>query len=73
MGQRASSATSATTARFACELKIDGVACALTYERGVLVQAATRGDGVIGEDITANVRTVSGIPRTARSSTTRPP
>ena len=50
-------------ARFACELKIDGVACALTYERGRLVQAATRGDGRIGEDITANVRTVQGIPR----------
>ncbi len=50
-------------ARFACELKIDGVACALTYERGVLTKAATRGDGRIGEDITANVKTVKGIPR----------
>ena len=50
-------------ARFACELKIDGVACALTYENGVLVKAATRGDGRVGEDITANARTVSGIPR----------
>src|SRR5262249_39155770 len=46
-------------ARFACELKIDGVACALTYERGVLTKAATRGDGRIGEDITANVKTVT--------------
>ncbi len=52
----------ADEARFACELKIDGVACALTYERGLLVQAATRGDGRIGEDITANVRTVRGVP-----------
>jgi DNA ligase (NAD+) len=51
-------------ARFACELKIDGVACALTYERGRLVKAATRGDGRIGEDITANVRSVDGVPRT---------
>jgi DNA ligase (NAD+) len=50
-------------ARFACELKIDGVACALTYEGGVLTTAATRGDGRIGEDITANVRTVEGVPR----------
>jgi DNA ligase (NAD+) len=50
-------------ARFACELKIDGVACALTYERGVLTKAATRGDGRIGEDITANVRTVKTVPR----------
>jgi DNA ligase (NAD+) len=49
-------------ARFACELKIDGVACALTYERGRLTKAATRGDGVTGEDITANVRTVRGVP-----------
>jgi DNA ligase (NAD+) len=44
------------------ELKIDGVACALTYERGRLVRAATRGDGRIGEDITGNVRTVEGVP-----------
>jgi DNA ligase (NAD+) len=51
-------------ARFACELKIDGVACALSYEQGRLVQAATRGDGRVGEDITANVRSVRGIPRT---------
>ncbi|MGZ5297751.1 MAG: NAD-dependent DNA ligase LigA [Actinomycetota bacterium] len=50
------------TARFACELKIDGVACALTYERGLLVRGATRGDGITGEDITANVRTVRGVP-----------
>jgi DNA ligase (NAD+) len=53
----------ATDARFACELKIDGVACALTYEGGVLTKAATRGDGVTGEDITANVRTVGNVPR----------
>jgi DNA ligase (NAD+) len=51
-----------TDVAYTCEQKIDGVACALTYERGVLVQAATRGDGVTGEDITANVRTVRGIP-----------
>src|SRR6476646_2147371 len=50
-------------ARCACEPKIDGVACALTYERGALVKAATRGDGRIGEDITANIRTVHGVPR----------
>jgi DNA ligase (NAD+) len=49
-------------ARFVCELKIDGVACALTYERGALVRGATRGDGITGEDITANVRTVRGVP-----------
>jgi len=49
-------------ARFVCELKIDGVACALTYERGRLLRGATRGDGFTGEDITANVRTVRGVP-----------
>jgi DNA ligase (NAD+) len=47
---------------FMCELKIDGVACALTYENGRLTRAATRGDGRVGEDITANVRTVDGVP-----------
>lgn len=44
------------------ELKIDGLAVALTYERGVLVRAATRGNGAVGEDVTANVRTVRAIP-----------
>ena len=48
---------------FVCELKIDGVACALTYEDGVLTVAATRGDGRTGEDITANVRTLQGVPK----------
>jgi DNA ligase (NAD+) len=48
---------------YSCELKIDGVAVALTYERGVLVKGATRGDGRVGEDITANVRTVRSVPR----------
>ena len=48
---------------FVCELKIDGVACALTYEDGVLTTAATRGDGRTGEDITSNVRTLQGVPK----------
>ncbi|MGJ3252161.1 MAG: NAD-dependent DNA ligase LigA [Elainellaceae cyanobacterium] len=47
---------------YVCELKIDGSALALTYEDGVLVRGATRGDGVEGEDITQNVRTIRSIP-----------
>ena len=53
-------------ARYFCELKIDGVAVALTYERGLLVKGATRGDGRVGEDITANVRTVRSVPQRLR-------
>jgi len=45
-----------------CERKIDGSSIALTYEHGVLMQAATRGDGIRGEDITANVRTIADVP-----------
>ena len=52
-----------TGARYSCELKIDGVAVAFTYENGVLVKGATRGDGRVGEDITSNVRTVRSVPQ----------
>lgn len=51
---------------FSCELKIDGLAVSLTYEGGVLTQAATRGDGAVGEDVTANVRTIRSVPLALR-------
>jgi DNA ligase (NAD+) len=47
---------------YACELKFDGLAINLRYEQGVLVQAATRGDGEVGEDVTQNIRTLRKIP-----------
>src|SRR6266508_618960 len=51
---------------YVCELKIDGIAINLTYQDGKFVQGATRGDGSVGEDVTANLRTIRSIPLTLR-------
>jgi DNA ligase (NAD+) len=49
--------------RYVCEPKMDGLAISLLYEKGRLVRAATRGDGVVGEDVTANVATITSVPK----------
>ena len=62
-GERVSKGLSGESVRYVCELKIDGLALSLRFEGGDFVQAATRGDGKTGEDVTANVRTIAGIPQ----------
>ena len=54
--------------QYFCDIKMDGLACALIYQDGVFVQAVTRGDGSMGEDVTANVKTISSVPLKLRSS-----
>ena len=57
---------------YLCELKVDGLAINLTYERGRLVTAATRGDGRTGEDVTPNVRTIADVPQRLREGQGQP-
>jgi DNA ligase (NAD+) len=59
-------------AHYLCELKIDGVACALVYRDGHLVRAATRGDGRTGEDVTLNARTIDDVPERLTASLNYP-
>lgn len=56
------------TTEFFTDIKMDGLACALIYEDGVFVQAVTRGDGFVGEDVTSNVRTIQSVPLQLRST-----
>ena len=53
---------------YICELKIDGLAISINYENGKLVSAATRGDGIIGEDVTENIKTIFSIPKVLKNS-----
>jgi DNA ligase (NAD+) len=54
--------------KFFIDIKMDGLACALVYQDGVLVQGITRGDGFVGEDVTANIRTIESIPLRLRAA-----
>ena len=60
--QRTEEALGTGKAAYTCELKIDGLGVALTYENGAFVRAATRGDGTTGEDVSLNVRTIRDVP-----------
>ena len=62
-GDRVARGLGGEAAQFVCELKIDGLAMSLRYERGRFAQAATRGDGTVGEDVTANVATIEVVPK----------
>src|SRR5262244_3288902 len=54
---------------YVCEFKMDGMSLALTYEEGKLARGVTRGDGVVGEDVTSNVRTMRSVPLSIPAST----
>jgi len=67
-GERVAKGLGDEAVTFVCELKIDGLAISIRYENGQLVQAATRGDGKVGEDVTANVATLRSLPSVVASA-----
>ncbi len=67
-GERVAKGLEGEPVQFVCELKIDGLAISIRYENGVMVQAATRGDGKVGEDVTANVATIRSLPASATNA-----
>ncbi|HEX9259315.1 MAG TPA: NAD-dependent DNA ligase LigA, partial [Acidimicrobiales bacterium] len=67
-GGRVARGLDGAEARYVCELKIDGLAMSVRYEDGRLTQAATRGDGRVGEDVTANVATIRALPKQLRGA-----
>ena len=67
-GERVAKGLGDQAVRYVCELKIDGLAISIRYENGSLVQAATRGDGKVGEDVTANVATIASLPKKIASA-----
>ncbi len=66
--QRINKLTPGAATEFFADTKMDGLACALVYQDGVLTQAVTRGDGEVGEDVTVNVRTINSVPLRLRQS-----
>jgi DNA ligase (NAD+) len=66
-GGRVAKGLAGETVRYVCELKIDGLAVSIRYEQGRFVRAATRGDGRVGEDVSANVATIKAVPSALRA------
>lgn len=64
---RISKLSSDDSIEYICELKIDGLAISINYENGKLVSAATRGDGIVGENVTENIKTIFSIPKTLKT------
>ena len=64
---RTSKLSSDNSIEYICELKIDGLAISINYENGKLVSAATRGDGMVGENVTENIKTIFSIPKTLKT------